>query len=535
VLYEQIYNAGSSLNGQQFLLVDAIDQLSAGSPTGATTSGTGPNGTNAERSYVGRLNYDYAGKYLLEAGFREDGSSYFAPTTRFGFFPYVSGGWRISEEPFIKNNVKWIDNIKIRASYGKLGDDAAAGNNYPQFATGYTYPAGGSVFANAGATRGSVIGNSGGLVKGVAFKAVANPNITWYSSITSDIGFESSFWNGKLTLEGDVFRRDRTGLLANKIVAIPGTFGASLPQVNLNGDRVQGYEATIGTQGNLGDLRYHVTANMGFTRRQLLHNEENPATSPLNLWNSKLTNRYQDQVWAYTVVDQFQNYQEIYNAPIQDGAGNRSLLPGDPNYKDINGDGVITKDYDQVPYSIGGAKPLVYFGMTIDASWKNIDLSLLIQGATKYTVTYQDQLGRPFYFSNSNPISAFYDRWHHENLFDQNSPWIPGKFSSTGQRQQYKDVGFNNAVGVFTTGNSLNIYDATYARLKQVQIGYTLPKKILSKAGISRVRIFATGYNVLTWKKAGLSFVDPEYTDTNLYGYNYPTTLNVNLGVQLTF
>lgn len=531
-LYEQIYNQNDFTSASTKFAVDAIDQIDAGNR--ATDVAGGNRGQNATRSYVGRLNYDYAGKYLLEAGAREDGSSYFAPTTRYGFFPYASAGWRISEEPFIKNNLKFVDNIKIRASYGKLGDDQIAGNNYPAFLTGYTYPSKGTVYDgdNGGRTGGSgigtVFGNSGGITKGVDFKSVANTEITWYTSKTTDIGLEMSFWNGKLTFEGDIFRRDRDGLLASRIVSIAGTFGAALPQVNLNSDRTQGFELTLGHRSKVGDVSYGISANMGFTRTQYRHFEENPATNPYDNYRNKASNRYTDAIWGYVVAGQFQNYQQIYSAPIQDGNGNRTLLPGDLNYVDLNGDGVINTQ-DQKIIANGGAKPLIYFGTTLDASWKNFDISALVQGATMYHVIYQDQLSRPFYFANADPITAFVDRWHRANMFDPNSPWIPGRFPSTGQRQNYKDVNGT------TVGNTFNVFDGTYARLKQIQIGYSFPKKMLSKVGLSRLRVFATAYNIATWSSKGLSFVDPEYTDTNLYGYNYPITMNVNAGVQVTF
>jgi hypothetical protein len=333
-------------------------------------------------------------------------------------------------------------------------------------------------------------------------------------------------------------------LLAGQISSIPGNFGALLPKINLNSDRTQGYEITLGHHNKIGEFVYNISANMGFSRSQWLHYEETAPSDPYNNYRTKFSGRYFDQIFGYVVTGQFQNYQEIYTAPIQDGTGNRTLLPGDWKYEDLNGDGIIDQR-DQKVIANGGNRPLVYFGTTIDFQYKNFDFSALIQGATNYHITYQDQLGRPFYFADSNPAELYYDRWHRSNLFDVNSPWIPGRFPSTGARQNFKDIGYtgignggsgNAANTVFLQyGNTGNVFDGTYARLKQLQIGYTLPKKILSRLHISRFRVFATGYNLYTVNSKALNFVDPEYTDTRAYGYNYPLVRNYNIGAQLTF
>ncbi|WP_345952905.1 TonB-dependent receptor [Mucilaginibacter sp. PAMB04168] len=541
-LYENIDNAANFTQTYIQYAIDAIQTTNAGILS--TSQATGSKSANANISYVGRINYDYAGKYLAEFGFREQGSSYFAPGSRYGFFPYGSVGYRLSEEPFIKNNFKWIDNLKIRGSYGKLGDDVAAAQGFPSFLTGYVYPATGSTLSpgSGGSKVGSVFGTSG-ITKGVDFRSVV-PSLTWYESKTTDIGLEASFWKGLLTFEADVFRRDRTGLLAGQIASIPSVFGAALPKVNLNSDRTQGFEIILGHHNKIGQLVYNISANMGYSRSQWLHFEETAASDPYNNYRTKFSNRYFDQIFGYKVIGQFQNYQEIYAAPIQDGAGNRTLLPGDYNYEDTNGDGIIDQR-DQTVLATGGNRPLTYFGVTFDFQYKNFDLTALIQGATNYSITYQDQLSRPFFQPDANPVALYYDRWHRADLFDVNSAWIPGRFPSTGVRQNYKDAGFvnignggngNAAESNFLQyGNSRSIFDGTYARLKQLQIGYTLPAKALSKLHIARFRVFATGYNLFTVNSKALDFVDPEFTNSRLYGYNYPLVRNYNIGAQVTF
>lgn len=537
-LYEQNYSAGDYISGSGNYLVDLIPTLNT--VQGNTVAVGGTNTAQAQDSYVGRLDYDYANKYIFEAAFREEGSSLFGPGHQWGFFPTVSGAYVISQEQFMKN-AKWIDNLKIRASYGRQGDDSPAQGsvNFPLWQTGYVYPAGGSVYAGGGSNIGTVFGN-GGITKGISWQSYADPDLTWYSSSQTDIGIDASFWNGKLTFTGDVFRRNRTGLLATSLTALPSTFGASVPATNINSDRTQGWEVEFGHTSHIGQVTLHVTANAGFTRTELIHWEETSASNPYDNYRNKYTNRYTDQIWGYVVTGQFQNYQQMYTAPIQDGAGNRTLLPGDYEYADLNGDGIIDQR-DQKVLATGGNRPLVYFGSTIHLSWKTFDLSFLLQGATDYHISYQDELGRPFY-GGANPLEMYNDRWHLSNVFDPTgSTWVPGKYPAMGERQNYKDIGFQTiSSGAGTNvyvinGNTYNIYDATYVRLKQLQLSYALPARWYSKAGISKISVVATGYNLFTWTKSGLKNFDPEYSDQNLYGYNYPITGNFNLGVHVTF
>ncbi|RCR67843.1 SusC/RagA family TonB-linked outer membrane protein [Larkinella punicea] len=503
-LYEQIDRVNNSHNASTQFIIDAVDQLAAGSrKTDAIGSGYS---SSANMSYVGRVNYDYAGKYLVEAGFRYDGSSSFPKNSRWGFFPYVSAGWRISEEAFIRTHLPFISNLKLRGSYGVLGDDGISGASF-QFLTGYTYPSSGYQFGT-------------NFVGGLGFKNSANPNITWYTSTTTNFGLEGAFWNSLLTFEADVFRRDRDGLLGNRISTIPATYGVNLPQVNLNQDRTQGFEIVLGHRNKIRDVNYSISANMSYARTQYRYREETPANSDYDYWRNRNAGRFNDIVWGYKTDGQFQTLEEIRNAPIMDGAGNRTVLPGDIKYVDVNGDGIIS-NLDETVIGRGQSKPAIYFGTNLTVSWKGFDVSMLLQGATMYQVAYQDQLSRPFYFATANPISAFNDRWHRSDVVDAASEWIPGKYPSTGQRQNYRS-------------NEFWRFDATYLRVKSLEVGYSLPKTLLSKAHIKGLRVFGNGYNLFTFSK-GLDFVDPEYTDDRLYSYNYPLTMNVNLGLQLSF
>jgi TonB-linked SusC/RagA family outer membrane protein len=500
-LYEQIDRIYNSHSAYTQFIIDAVDQLAAGDHT--TDKVNSGYSQNTNKSFIGKVNYDYAGKYLAEFGFRYDGSSNFPKNSRWGFFPYGSIGWRISEEPFIKDNLKFLDNLKLRASYGKLGDDQAAAF---QFLTGYTYPSNGYQFGT-------------GYTSGLGFQNSPNLNLTWYTSTTSDIGIEGSMLKGLLSFEADVFRRDRDGLLAYRNSTIPGTYGVNLPQVNLNSDRTQGFEFTLGHANKIGQLSYSVSANISYTRTENRYVEQNPSSNDYDYYRNSSQNRYNDIVWGYKAAGQFQSYQDIYKSPIQDGAGNRTVLPGDIKYTDLNGDGIID-GRDQTTLGNAHQKPNFYYGTTIDLAWKGFDFSVLFQGTAKYHVYYTDQLSAPF-FNQANPISIFNDRWHRTDIFDPNSTWVPGKYPSTGERGNYQV-------------SSFWLRDASYLRIKSMAIGYSFSNKILKKINVNKLRVFAQGYNIFTWTK-GLNFIDPEYADNRLYSYNYPVTLNLNFGVQLTF
>ncbi len=537
-LFETTYNEKDNTNAASQFAVDALALLDAGLSVGQTAAGG--KSINSQESFVGRLNYDYAGRYLLEGGFRYEGSSYFPPAGRWGFFPYVSGGWRISEEPFIKNNFKWIDNIKLRGSYGRLGDDQDAAGSFPAFTTGFTYPSSNSLYSgaagrNGGDQVGTIFGSTGGITKGVDYKSIANPNITWSVSTTADIGLETAFWHSLLTAEFDVFDRERSGLLANQIVAIPGNFGGTLPKVNLNSDRTRGFEITLGHRDVAGEFNYGISANMSFSRSNWKHNEESPQTNPTNVWTGQKSNRFVDFIRGRPTAGQFQSYADIYSYPtIIDGNGNRSLLPGDIKYVDANGDGV-SNGSDNIVLANGGLKPLVYFGTTLDANWRGFDFTMLIQGATMYHVSYTDGLAVPFIRDPQDPITTYVDRWHHADLFNLSSPWVPGKWPSTGGNVGGANNQRQNNLG---SPSQFNTFDATYARIKQIQLGYTFPKKMLSKINISKLRLFVSAYDLFTWQPKGLNFVDPEYTQNNPQtgsNYNAPMVMNITAGAQLTF
>jgi TonB-linked SusC/RagA family outer membrane protein len=508
LLYEQIRLDVISSEASTDVKVDLIPDLSSGikstNSVGSSFAGT------SKRSFVGRLNYDYMGKYLLEVSGRYDGSSKYPVNNRWGLFPAASAGWRVSEESFIKKNMSFVDNFKIRASWGKLGDDAAADN---QFQSGYYYPSTGYMFGSE-------------WVSGYDIQNLANPNLTWYTSQMTNVGFDLSFWKSKFTMSVDYFARTREGLLAYRNLSIPNYFGATLPQENLNGDKTSGFELVLGHKNKIGKLTYGIEGNVTFTRTMNEYIEETPARDSYTAWKTTKSYRYADVVWGYKTDGVYKTFAEIANGPIMDINGNRTVLPGDYKFVDENGDGYID-DKDKRPIGIGGNnKPLLYFGLNFNLAFKGFDFSMLWQGAALNTVRYLDmQFITPLAWNYANPMVQWYDRWKCINYDDpyNDASWIPGKYPSTGERKSNSGDWLNN---------DRTFFDARYIRLKNIELGYTIPQKITKKFFISKCRIYLNAFNPVTIQN-GYGFLDPE-ANSGRY-YSYPVTFSMNSGINLTF
>lgn len=499
-LVETRQNSGNNIGAYREFAIDAIDELNSGMNLNKDNSGSSWNDGNI--GYIGRVNYDYDGKYLVEASFRYDGSSNFPSGSRWGFFPSVSAGWRISEESFIKDNISIIDNLKIRGSWGKLGDDAGGGF---QYLTGYTYPSGNYIFGDK-------------VIPTLTSKGLANPNITWYKSDIYNFGIELGMWKGLLTAELDVFYRKRTGLLATRALTLPSTFGAALPLENLNSDSNRGFELVLGHRNTLPNkLHYAVKGNVSYSRAKYDHVERAPSSSKYNNWRDNTNNRWKNIYWGYQAIGQFQSYEEIANSPVQDGQGNRTLRPGDIKYRDYNKDGVID---DTDVHIIGrGNKPEIMYGIDLYAEWKGVDLSIFMQGAANFNTYFDNQLAVPF-FNGESSLKAFTNRWHREDLYDPNSAWIPGKYPST-----YASGSENNK-----KTSTFWLQDASYLRIKEIQVGYNIPKHIINKAGLEKLRVYVSGYNLFTFTKMDL--LDPESASSN--GRYYPQQKIISFELNLT-
>lgn len=510
LIYEETYNSWDSFNAYRELMVDS-EYLFAGEDKNQRAT-EGEIADRASKSLVGQLDYDFRGKYMFAFKFRYDGSSRFPDGSRFGFFPSVSAAWRLSEESFIKDNIAFLSNLKLRGSYGEMGDDSSAGNYPPT--TGYNL---------AGNDLGWFY--DGTLTGGVSASSIPNPDLTWYKIKSYNLGLDFGVFNNKLTGTFDVYKRNRSGLLATSAAVIPGTVGASLPQENLNSDRNFGYELSLQYDDSYRDLNYYVRGQLSATKSKRTHWLETPAGNSYDKWRNRTSGRYNDIWWGNESDVMLTSYEQIrnYNLPLGQGA-----LPGDWALKDWNGDGVINGNDDHPIASYG--LPVFNYGISLGASWKGFDLALDFQGAHDVYVQYAEVLTEALPFGGQNTLTWFVDRWRPvdpgADYFNPNTEWIPGYYPATGHDGR-------------RTGTN-GVQDASYIRLKTAEIGYTLPQKLVSKIGIKNLRVYLSGYNLLTF--TGLKNVDPERpgasggaSSSNLDFYNYPVNRTYTIGASVKF
>ncbi|HLZ88625.1 MAG TPA: TonB-dependent receptor, partial [Puia sp.] len=473
VLYEEQYNTGDDFQAQESFSL-GIPYLFAGNAGDVNYRTVGQDKGNlinlVTRSVVGRFDYDYKGRYLGEFSFREDASSKFSPVKRWGFFPAGLIGWRISNEPFMQALIPpgVLNNLKIRASYGVLGDDQA--QNY-QWIAGYNYPGPGAVI-------------NGSYVSGINALGIPNLALTWMQSKTLDIGADFDLWNGLIGGSFDYFRRNRTGIPDLPNAQVPGTSGLVVNQANLDGDHTYGVELVLTHRHTIRKVAYTISGNIGISRIRQDFKEEVRANSAYDQYKNELSGRYTNIWWGYLYGGQYTNYNQIYGSNVNTGGGNQSVVPGDYYYQDINHDGVIDAK-DQVPIATRDL-PIINFGLTLGASWNSFDLSMLLQGATDYHVQFAEQLAAPLQYQRSALIE-FMNRWHtadpNANMFDPNTVWVPGNYPTTGSP---------------AADGSKAVQNATYMRIKTLEIGYTLPKKLLNSIGIQNIRVYVNSYNLAT-------------------------------------
>jgi TonB-linked SusC/RagA family outer membrane protein len=517
-LYEQSNRKGDNFFAQRELAIP-LEQLFAGNSfnqQGSMSSNIANSFDYENAAYAGYLTYDYKAKYFAKFAFRYDGSSKFAQANQYGFFPDYELGWRISEEKFFKNSkaLSFINNIKLRGSYGKTGDDGAL--RY-QFLTGYSFPASGSAL---GQPAGAVF--DGIFINAVQSTGIANPKIFWYTAKTLDIGIDIDAWNGMFGFTFDYFRRDRSGLLANRLLTVPDVVGAGLPQENLNSDRNEGFDFEVRHTNKIGQVHYNIRGIFGYTRIMNRHVERARAGNSYLNWLQNNQHRYTGVYFGYGSNGQFENYDAIQNSPMYVGRG---TVVGDYRYLDWNGDGQVGVD-DSHPIANTGM-PLITYGFTIGGSFKSFDINLLFSGAAMVNASYTEQLGGPLW-ANGNALTMFLDRWHPQDPtadpYSPNTVWVPGYYSYTG----------TNAY----TNTRHNLHSAAYVRLKSAELGYTLPVRLASRAGLKMVRVFATGYNVFTI--TGLKFLDPEHPSAvaavdQQFGYAYPIDKIFSFGLNVKF
>ena len=451
----------------------------------------------ARLSYFGRVQYDYAGKYLFEANLRSDASSRFPKHNRWGVFPAFSAGWRISEEAFIKDNISWLSNLKLRVGYGKTGNEELASDDiYPAIPT-YTYN-------SADNDSKFLFGNQ--LYSTVYEARYANTNLTWATVTNYEVGLEAGFLNNMINMELSAYRKKTNDMLL--YMPIQGVIGMDAPAQNVGSVKNTGFDFLINHNKQINrDWSYSVSLNVSYVKNEIV----DMAGTEGRTDNDKIWNLEGYPIGSYYgfVADGFFNTEEdLRNCPKRLPNGVEKM--GDIKYKDLNHDGKITEDGDRMV--IGKNFPSWTGGLNLNVAYKNIDLSMLFQGAFDIDGYYNNEAAYAFY-NGATALKRHLDRWTPEH-----------------HNASYPRLTRSSQTNFVTS--SFWLQDASYVRLKNITLGYTLPKAWLDKAGISNAKIFFTGENLLTF--TGLDGgIDPE--ESSERGLSYGNVKKLSLGVKLSF
>lgn len=494
--------------------------------------------TTSTSSFIFRAGYEFDDKYILQVAGRYDGSWRFPKEERWGFFPSVSGAWRLSEESFFKDMVgatRWLGDIKLRASYGEMGDDNL-GAIYPDFAylPGYSYYQGSALispdpFGSAG-TR---------AIVGARSKGIPITGLSWITSSIANIGLDVGFFGNKLLLEYDVFKRVREGIPAIPTdVQFPIESGLSVLPRNLNSDATLGMDMALNWREIRGDLSYFVGVNATLARQKYL---ETYGQTFMNAWDryrysmqDRWSNVAAGEVWMYETIGVFRTQEEIDNYPvIIDGNNNTNLVPGDLIFKDVNNDGVINQ-YDERPLgyasadwpwdsSKGNKNPLMTLGVNVGFEWKGLDFAADFAGGFMNTFVADWQVKWGVNRGTNGYAYNSLDVWHHEDILDPTSPWVPGDFPA---------IRDGNASTRWW--NDFYTKEASYLRLRNVVLGYTLPEQWTSRLKIEKFRIYFQGSNLFYVFNSLRDYgFDPEISTVN--GQDYPQHKVYTTGINITF
>ena len=480
-----------------------IDQLFAGDPNNDVIDGRGLE--SARLSYLGRVNYTYRDRYMVQLHFRNDGSSNFPSDTRFGFFPGVSAGWIVSRESFLAGN-KVISYLKLRGSWGKVGNDrfpesTGTFSYYFQYLDKFRYPSSPS--------------RSGYVFDGIDVSVLntdvaANPEITWETKTTLDFGIDGGLFEDKFVFEFDVFFENRKNVLGPRNSTVPNYTGIILPLENLLEIQNRGVDGQITYQNTIGQVSFSIGANLTIAKNKVLFADETDLY-PTKELHDRLSQEGHT-VGARVLYDYIGVYRTQEDLDTYPTFANITPQLGDPIFRDLNGDDVIDSQNDQMRVDNSGNQagvPQVQYGIPIRFQYKGFDFSALFQGQAR-----SKKLLRYTFNSGTNGFAYFL-----ENAWSESN--------TDGELPAY------NRGNTDAQLSTLWLRDNAFVRLKNIEIGYTLPKDLISRVGIQSVRFYVSGYNVLTFdkmKKDGLP--DPESLD--IEGWQFPHTKSVNFGLNLT-
>lgn len=466
----------------------------------------------ARQGYIGRINYNYHGKYLVELLGRYDASYLYHKDNRWGFFPGISLGWRLSDEKFFEKLKPIFNDVKIRLSYGQTGSEEGVSQH--GFLPGYDFNSGSAILDN-------------NYVIGLRPRGLPVKELSWVRNKTTNIGFDFSFLENRLTFTTDLFERKRTGVPAPRYdVVLPIEVGYTLPNENLNSDAIRGLEGIVTYSDKAGNLHYSVSANATYARKRMLDSYRPRFGNSWQEYRTSTENRWADIDWGYQIIGRFESMDQINNYPVNiDGNGNRTLLPGDFIYKDANNDGIINNlDERPIGYALG-QQPFFSYGLNTTFEWKGISLYLDFAGASMQTFRRNWELKYPFQNNGSAPDYMFEDRWHREDPYDPDSKWIPGKYPAVRQ-------GYENHSN-FKRNNDFWDTNVKYFRLKTLEVGYSLPKNIISKFGANKLRVYVNATNLFSFDNVKDYGIDPEISSEN--GLVYPQQRLLLAGFNLSF
>lgn len=450
---------------------------------------------------VGRATYAYKDRYLFDFNAGYNGSENFAPGKRYGFFPAASLGWVITEEKFMKA-VKLISFLKLRASYGLVGNDIL--NEYKRFLylpDSWSASSGGYYFGV----------NTPQSFPGASELLLGNPNVTWEKAAKQNYGLDLNLFDQRLGFSLDVFFEKRKDILIQQNT-VPGFVAADLPAVNLGKVNNRGYEITLKWDDKIGrDFRYWLKGNISYSKNEIIYKDEIPQNEPYMYETGRSTGLNFGYVFDrfFEASDFKEDGSPLESLPVQSG----TFKPGDILYKDLNNDGVI--DGDDKTYLGYSENPQYIFGLNMGFEYKGFDLSMNWTGATHVSRLFEEDFTRPFNTGDAPLMKWIVDeRWTEEK----------GQASKFPRLTQTNRV-HNSLVSDFW------VRDASYLRLKNMEIGYTLSADLLKKIGIQKLRVFMNGYNLFTLDHLG--FIDPESKVSN--NNKYPNTRIYNFGVNVNF
>lgn len=483
----------------------AIPEIFAGSSNPEDWNTGGYANATARQNYFGRINYGYNDKYLAEFTMRYDGSMNFAPGHRWGLFPAFSLGWVISEESFFDNLRPVINFLKLKGSWGMMGNDDITAY---QYMSQFKFINGDDPFQSNGAMFGD------GVEKGLYLARTANPLVTWETARTTNIGFSAQFLDGKFALDADYFFSKRNDILLTRSASIPIYSGLTLPAENIGKVNNRGVELIASYMDRKGDFSWGVSGNFTFAKNEVVYMDE-AATTPDY---QRTTGRTMGGMLLYDAIGIYQTQQQVDETPHIDGA-----QVGDLIYRDVDGDGKIT-ELDRVRVN-ETATPRIMYGFTLNGGWKGVDLNVFFQGQAQ-----AKQLIMP----TMNMLTDFYEgRWIDTNSAEENAKarWPRACINDSG----YMDT-FNGKESNWWLRN------AAFLRLKSIELGYTLPKTLCSKMNVDRACIFVNGSNLFTFDK--IDVCDPEAAsyindDGNLVNsggiLGYPLNRTITFGMNITF